>query len=185
MPRKPWLWITAVLALAGCSDIEVTTSQDPKTDFSKLRTWAWFDALNNDAPDPDLSELSRRRIKNCIQSELEARGYAWGPSDKADMLVKWVAAAGGSVELAPVGFRYGIDDPGREQVPPAGPPSLNEGSLVIDVLSNQSPRKVIWRGVAEATVNRNLPDEERQERIRLAVAKTFASFPWRGSSKKP
>ena len=45
------------------------------------------------------------------------------------------------------------------------------------MLSNQPPRKVIWRGSAEATVNRDLPDDVRQERIQRAVAKTFASFP--------
>jgi len=93
----------AVLALSGCSDIDVTTVQDEHTDFTKIHTWAWYDAVNNDAPDPELSELARRRIKNCIQSELEARGYSWGPADKADMIVKWVAVASGNVELAPVG----------------------------------------------------------------------------------
>jgi len=173
--------IAALLALAGCSDVEVTTYQDPKTDFTKIRSWAWFETVNNDAPDPDVSELSRRRIKNCIQSELEARGYAWGPADKADMLVQWVAVAGGTVELSPVGFRYGVDDP-LTRGPPVGPANLSEGSLVIDVVSNQTPRKVIWRGVAESTINRSLPDEERQERIRVAVAKTFASFPSRRGS---
>jgi hypothetical protein len=168
--------LAAVLALAGCSDIDVTTSQDPATDFTKIRSWAWYDAINNDAPDPALSELSRRRIKNCIQSELEARGYSWGPSDKADMLVKWVAVASGNVELAPVGFRFGIDDPATRG-PIQGPATMGEGSLVIDVLSNQPPRKVIWRGTAQATVNRDLSDEERQDRIQKAVSKTFASFP--------
>ena len=168
--------LAAVLALAGCSDIDVTTSQDPATDFTKIRSWAWYDAINNDAPDPALSELSRRRIKNCIQSELEARGYSWGPADKADMIVKWVAVASGNVELAPVGFRFGIDDPATRG-PIQGAQTLTEGSLVIDVLSNQPPRKVIWRGSAEATVNRDLPDDVRQERIQRAVAKTFASFP--------
>jgi len=176
MPRLLIFAVAAALASAGCSDIEVSTTQDPKTDFSKIHSWSWYESVNNDAPDPDLSELARRRIKNCIQSELEARGYAWGPADKADMLIKWVAVAGGSVELAPVGFRFGVDDP-KTRGPVPGPSTLSEGSLVIDVMSNQAPRKVIWRGVAEATVNRSLSDEERQARIQAAVAKTFASFP--------
>jgi hypothetical protein len=184
MPRISPVRMALVLALAGCSDIEVTTAQDPKTDFSKIRSWAWYETINNDAPDPDVPELSRRRIKNCIQSELEARGYAWGPADKADMLVQWVAVSGGSVELSPVGFRFGVDDP-VTRGPPSGPSNLSEGSLVIDVTSNQTPRKVIWRGVAESTINRSLPDEERQERIRVAVAKTFASFPSHPASNKP
>ena len=178
MHRSFFLPLAAALALAGCSDIEVTTSQDPGTDFTKLKTWAWYDAVNNDAPDPEVSELARRRIKNCIQSELEAHGYAWGPADRADMIIKWVAVASGNVELAPVGVRFGIDDPATRG-PTQGPSTLTEGSLVIDILSNQAPRKVIWRGTAEATVNRDLPDEVRQERIQKAVAKTFASFPYR------
>jgi len=165
-----------LLALVGCSDIDVTTQKDEKTDFSVIRTWAWYESVNNDAPDPDLSELSKRRIKNCIQSELEARGYAWGPADKCDMLIKWVAVTGGTVELAPVGFRFGIDDP-LNRGTGAAPASMSEGSLVIDIMNNTPPRKIIWRGVAEATVNRSLSDEERQERIQRAVAKTLASFP--------
>jgi len=52
----------ALMALAGCSDIEVTTVQDPKTDFGALFTWSWFEPLNNEAPDPDLSELARERV---------------------------------------------------------------------------------------------------------------------------
>lgn len=165
-----------LLALAGCSDIEVSTQADEKTDFSTIRTWAWYEAVNNEMPDPDLTELSRRRIKNCIQAELEARGYSWGPADKCDMLIKWVAVTGGSVELAPVGFRFGIDDPLGKGTG-AGPANMSEGSLVIDVMNNIPPRKIIWRGIAEATVNRSLSDEERQERIQKAVAKTLASFP--------
>src|SRR3982751_5478691 len=93
-------WSAAILlALAGCSDISVTTSQDPKTDFSAIKTWAWFDSISNEAIDPELPELARRRIKNCIQEELELRGYSWGPAEKADMLIKWIAVTGGTVEL--------------------------------------------------------------------------------------
>ena len=184
MRRIPWVRLAALLALGGCSDISVSTAQDPTTDFSVIRTWAWYDAINNDAPDPELSELARRRIKNCIQSELEAKGYSWVPADQADMIVKWVAVAGGSVELAPVGFRYGIDDP-KTRGPTRGPITQSEGSLVIDVVLNKAPRKVIWRGTAEATVNRDLPDEVRQSRIQKAVEKTFASFPVHPAQKAP
>ncbi len=176
-------WSTAILlALAGCSDFSVTTSQDPKTDFSPIKTWAWFDSISNEAVDPDLPELSRRRIKNCIQEELELRGYSWGPADKADMLIKWIAVTGGSVELNPVGFRFG--DPGAPPDPSYGPVTMAEGSLVIDVIWNKVPRKLIWRGHAEGTVNRNLPDEERQARIQKAVSKTLASFPARPAPAK-
>jgi hypothetical protein len=177
MPRHfPWC-AAALIALAGCSGIDVTTVQDPKTDFSKLHTWSWFEPANNEAPDPDLSELARRRIKNCIQDELEVRGYSWGPAATSDMLVKWVAVTGGSVDLAPVGMRFGSDDPLGNRAPVTGPANMAEGSLVIDIWTNKAPRTVIWRGIAEATVNRSLPDEERQARIQQAVAKLMGSFP--------
>jgi hypothetical protein len=170
-------WIVLLLAGVGCSDISVSTSQDPTMDFSTIKTWAWWDSISNEAVDPELPELSRRRIKNCIQEELEARGYSWGPADKADMLIKWIAVTGGSVELNPVGVRFG--DPGAPQEPGPGPVTMSEGSLVIDVIWNKVPRRLIWRGNAEATVNRGLPDEERQARIQKAVSKTLASFPAR------
>lgn len=181
MSRHPAWPLALLLALAGCSDISVSTSQDPRTDFSQIRTWAWFDSVSNDPVDPELPELTRRRIKNCIQEELEARGYSWGPADKADMLVKWIAVTGGSVEMNPVGFRFG--DPGAPQEPGSGPVLLAEGSLVIDVIWNKVPRRLIWRGNAEGTVNRSLSDEERQARIQKAVSKTLASFPARPPAK--
>lgn len=177
MPRQ-LPWCAVLLAALGCSDIDVTTNQDPKADFSQLHSWSWFVPANNEAPDPEISELARRRIKNCIQDELEARGYSWGPLDKSDMLVKWVAVTGGTVDLAPVGMRFGEDDPlARRNAPYNNPSNLSEGSLVIDIWTNKAPRAVIWRGVAEATVNRDLSDEERQARIVKAVAKLMASFP--------
>lgn len=177
MSRLPALPVAILLTLAGCSDISVTTSRDPKADFSEIRTWAWFDSISPEAVDPELPELSRRRIKNCIQEELEARGYSWAPADKADMLIKWIAVTGGSVEANPVGFRFGGPDP--KPAPGNGPVTLAEGSLAIDVIWNKTPRRLIWRGNAEGTVNRDLPDDERQARIQAAVAKTLASFPAR------
>jgi len=169
--------LVLLLALAGCSDLSISTTQDPTMDFSTLRTWAWFESISNEAVDPELPELARRRIKNCIQEELEARGYAWGPADKADMLIKWIAVTGGAAELSPVGVRFG--DPATASAPAGGPVTLAEGSLVIDVIWNKVPRRLIWRGNAEGTVNRDLPDEERQARIQKAVARTLAAFPAR------
>ncbi len=96
------------------------------------------------------------------------------------MIVKWVAVVGGAAELAPVGFRFGIDDPATRG-PVRGPTLISDGSLVIDILSNTPPRKVIWRGSAEATVQRDMSDEVRQAKIQKAVAKTFASFPARAA----
>lgn len=176
MPRQ-LPWCAALLMFLGCSDIDVVTNQDPKTDFSKLHSWSWFVPANDEAPDPEISEVAKRRIKNCIQDELEARGYSWGPQDKSDMLVKWVAASGGTVELAPVGMRFGEDDPLAARHANFTPSNLSEGSLVIDIWTNKAPRAVIWRGVAEATVNRDLSDEERQARIVKAVAKLLHDFP--------
>ena len=74
-------WSAAVLlAFAGCSDISVTTSQDPRTDFSSIKTWAWFDSISNDAVDSDLPELSRRRIKDIILPASEISMVAAGLS---------------------------------------------------------------------------------------------------------
>lgn len=175
---RQFLGCAVLLAMLGCSDIDVVTNQDPKTDFRKLHSWSWFVPANNDEPDPEINEVARRRIKNCIQDELEARGYSWGPQDKSDMLIKWVAVTGGSVDLAPVGMRFGEEDPlAARHAPFNNPSSMSEGSLVIDIWTNKAPRTVIWRGVAEATVNRDLSDEERQARIVKAVSKLMADFP--------
>ena len=170
----------AVLGLAGCSDISVVASRDPNTDFGLIKTWSWYEMVSDQTVDPTIPELSRRRIKNCIQSELEVRGYKWAPADQADILIKWLALTGGPVDVHPIGFRFGEDEP-PPPAPGASAVTLSEGSLVIDVIWNKSPRKIIWRGSAEGTVSRGVPDEVRQARIEEAVAKTLHSFPSRPS----
>jgi hypothetical protein len=168
----------ALTLAAGCSDIHVETSQDPSANFGAVKTWSWYEMVSDQPADPTIPELSRRRIKNCIQTELEARGYKWAPADQADILIKWLALTGGPVDMNPIGFRFGESD-----APP--PPdtgssvTVSEGSLVIDVIWNKPPRKIIWRGSAEGTVSRGVPDEVRQARIEEAVGKTLHSFPSR------
>jgi hypothetical protein len=185
MKNRSWenvamrLLLGAALAveLAGCSGISVSTYQDPKADFSALATWSWHEAEGEAGVEPEISNLVRRRIRNMITSELEAKGYTWAPAGQADILVQWVAALGAPIELGPIGFRFG------ENVDPAFPEktrssqSLKEGSLAIDVVATKPQRRLLWRTIVEGMVDRSLPDAERQEKLADAVSHAMAKFP--------
>jgi hypothetical protein len=62
--------------------------------------------------------------------------------------------------------------------------TYEEGSLIIDVLDPQDGR-IIWRGIAEATIRSADPPETRQKRITDAARRLLEQFPPRLGSPEP
>ena len=53
---------------------------------------------------------------------------------------------------------------------------FEEGSLLVDVTSAASSA-IVWRGLAQAEVHRGRTPEEREVRLRAAIADLFKKFP--------
>ena len=165
--------MAALLALcAACTTVELSTDYDPETDFSRLRTWSFADPTPTGDPRLD-SSLVRTRILQAVESELAVKGYGRAVGIEPDFLVDSHVALSRELDVRTLhhtraGGHWGTSGISVREV--------ERGSLVLDFLDPQS-RDLLWRGVAQARVDRNDTPEQRTQRIREAVALLLQRFP--------
>lgn len=176
--------ILAAAGLAGCSPIDVAVDYDPKADFSKIRTWAWFSEPAGAAHPEQVDPLTLQRSRDAIEEVLSAKGFAMARPEEADVLIAVHSAIERRVTYGPsYGWGWGWG-PGYSWGPYWdgywGPPSVyvyHEAALIVDVLEQKPAQRLIWRGIARRTIERGLTPEERELRVREAVHDLLAGFP--------
>jgi len=166
--------LAALLFAAGCSGLSTTTDYDPATDFSKLKSWAWFEA---GPPNANVDTLTDTRIRGAVEAELVGKGLRKVDSGTPDFAVKYHAAVQQKVEHRPTtvsvgyGWRYGHVGVSSSDVN-----VYSEGTLVVDFIHLQK-KELLWRGTVSGAVEPQRSPQERTARIQEAVAKMLAQFP--------
>jgi hypothetical protein len=161
-----------VIVTAGCTGIRVSSDFDRKADFSKYKTFNFSKEVDK----VTLNDLNRRRLKDAITREMEAKGYQI--STTPDILVnafvkgrtKYTATATTNSFGGPFMYMRGW---GSSNTYVDVNKSI-EGTLFIDLIDVQE-RKMIWEGVAEGLVNPRT--ESREDNINSVVGLIFKDFP--------
>jgi hypothetical protein len=164
--------VILILAVAGCTGIRISTDFDTKVDFSKYKTFNFSKEVDK----VTLNDLNRRRLKDAITKEMEAKGFQI--SDSPDVLVnafvkgrtKYTATANTSSYGGPFMYMRGW---GSSNTYVDIDKSI-EGTLFIDLIDVQE-KKMIWEGVAEGLVNPRT--DTREEKINMVVQLIFKTFP--------
>ena len=181
--------IVGTLLVAGSlsARVKVQADGDPNFDFAPLKTFTWPAdgagqvkmALTKD----DDPEALRRRFEPVIIAAAEAnltkRGYVKAqPGAPADFTLAYIALISTNQQAQTLGqFLPGSVSWG---LPPflAVTQSLKifeQGSLVIDV--RRPDGNVVWRAVAQAELQRDRPDAERNKRLTGVVNDLLKQFP--------
>jgi Domain of unknown function (DUF4136) len=185
-------WV--VLALIGvvCAPalraVDVRVDRDPRFDLKQVQTWTWSPTrgevkmLVSASDDPDaLRQQLEPIIVDAVGKELAGRGYVERQDGPADVRVTYylLISAGTSAQQAgqflPAVAQWGI--------PLFAPQTtslrvMEQGSLVID-LASQALDSVVWRGVAQAEIDRQRTGAQRAQRIRDAIEDLVAKLPKR------
>jgi hypothetical protein len=185
------LVVAAMLAapIALSAGVKVRSEYDKSFDFRGLTTWAWHPESAGDVrmavtADDDPAAMKERFepvILDAVQKEMAGRGLN-------------LAAAGGTPQLY-VNYYVLISTNQSRQtmgqflptVPEWGIPPFSygatqslkvfeEGSLVLDVTSTKT-RQLIWRGMAVAELQRKSAPQDRDTRLRAAIAEVVKKFP--------
>jgi hypothetical protein len=185
------LVVAAMLAapIALSAGVKVRSEYDKSFDFRGLTTWAWHPESAGDVrmavtADDDPAAMKERFepvILEAVQKEMGGRGLN-------------LAAAGGTPQLY-VNYYVLISTNQSRQtmgqflptVPEWGIPPFSygatqslkvfeEGSLVLDVTSTKT-RQLIWRGMAVAELQRKSAPQDRDTRLRAAIAEVVKKFP--------
>jgi hypothetical protein len=179
--------VAGLVSAAAAAKVEIRTQRDKSFSFSNLHTWDWHPdgagdvkMMSTSFDDPkQVKEQLDPVITQAVEKELATRGLNRTPGGKTDLLVNYyllVMPATSSTEMGhflPSVAEYGL--------PPIKQATnymraFERGSLVIDVVA-PALKTVVWRGIAQTEVNRELSDQERSARINKAVQDIIKKLP--------
>lgn len=177
MKFKHLIILPVILVLGACS-----TTSTPETDqsndynFSKAKT---FNVVGDTKfKNPMISDINRSRIDSALISSLIKQGKTEANINSADVLISYFIVTKDKVKVSSNYSgsygrysRYGIGGvshiDARDYV---------EGTLVIDVIDNES-QKTIWRSTLTKSLKSYDNSTERQSAINNAVSSMMESFP--------
>jgi len=180
------LMVTAAAVLSAAA-MKIHVQFDRAFDFSTVHTYAWHPdgagrvvAMTSSQDDP---EAIRRQLEpvivGAVERELARRGFTPAPaSSRPDVNVSYYLLISAGTTATDMFADFTLPGWG---LPPISRSTnylkvVERGSLVVD-LAATSEDAVVWRGVAEAEVNRQKTDEQRAARIQEAVRKMLEQYP--------
>jgi hypothetical protein len=187
---KQALVVVAALALGVAvvhAGVKVRAEFDKEYDFSKARTFGWHPdgagevkLLMREGGDPEqIRTRWEPTIKDAVEQEMTKRGLVPAASGTPDLMVHYYFLSGPNSESQFRGQFIGA-------VPPWGLPDFamtttsfkifEQGTLVLDLVDGPK-RQIVWRGIAEAEVDRQRTPVEREKRLREAVGELLKKYP--------
>ncbi len=140
----------------------VTTDSDPAAPFATYKTYAWTPGTASDV------SLTEQRIHNGVNAQLQGKGMTQVDSNPNVFVATHVTTHTVPQVIAdgfgPWGFGGGM----------ATVQTYTEGSLIVD-LYDATTRKMVWRGVATATVSSK--PEKNASKIDKSLMKMFERYP--------
>jgi hypothetical protein len=167
-------------ALAGCSQVTVTTDHDPSANFGALHTYAWRPGPQQGVDDPRFdSTLLDKRVRAAVDRVLASKGYRTAaPGTGADFLVGYHAVVRQKTSVQTINRWYGYRVGGWYGGPQAFAHVYDEGTLLIDIV-DPATAQLLWRGSGTGVVDPQASPEKREQRINDAVERILADFPSR------
>lgn len=173
-----------VLLLAGCATgPRISTEADPRADFSRYRTFAFYSPL---AVEKDgYATPTTDRLKSAVSAQLESRGYVYA-AERPDLWVNLNAYMERRTDVSTspfvdYGYYYSYRARGYVAVPHWNQRTnvyrYTEGTVNVDIV-DVSRNTLVWEGVAVGRMA-NLKAADREARIDSTIADIFAEYPYR------
>lgn len=177
----------AMLAvLAGCTTgPEIRTDYDHNADFSKYKTFGFFEPLG--VEDARYSSIYGGIFRTAITREMEQRGYTL--SDNPDLLInvsgklqdktKVTTTSAPYAGVGYYGYRRGYYGPwgGYGYGSETYVSSYTEGTVNVDLV-DAAEKQMVWEGVGIGRVRDSKSNEEVRDNINAAVAQMFKDYPF-------
>ena len=161
---------------------KVTGDYEKSTDFSTYKTYM-FVGWQDDS-DQVMNDFDRKRLRESIKSEMDARQFEFVESG-GDMAVSLYVVVDEKTSTTAYTNYYGGAGYGRGRRGRGGwgngsaTTSYSEndylqGTLVLDMMDEES-KDLLWQGVATGTITEK--PEKREKKIPKAITKLMKKFP--------
>ncbi|GAB3740550.1 DUF4136 domain-containing protein [Silanimonas algicola] len=180
----------AALLLAACATgPRVTTDADPGADFSRYRSFAFYEPLALETR--GYTTLLSARLKDEARRQMEARGYVYDEAspDLRLNINAFVEEKADVVSVPTTGYAtyYSYRANAFVTVPVwrerAQLMEYTEGTVNVDLVDARGKR-LVWEGVAVGSAAGRTP-AERRERAVASIVKIFDAFPHRAAGTSP
>ena len=169
--------LLSFMVMASCATVSVTSDYDQSARFDDLKTYAWM-TVNEEPENTRVNNtLVMSRIHDAIDRQLNRKGYQNTPQNP-DFFVAYHASVDEKTQIHSIPY-YG----GGVGVYGFGAVHTNvyqtryeEGTLIVDIFNSEG-KKLLWRGIAKGTVDRQGDPETKTKRINEAVEKILDRFP--------
>jgi len=183
------LCIGAVVGIEAAK-IKIKAAPDPAYDFATVRTWAWDtdagEVIMARTPTDDPAPIKARidpLIRKYVGAEMEKKGLQPAATGTPDIHLHYyvlvtISATGQHMgQFLPAVPYWGL--PGFSAGAATSLSVATKGSLVLDAMlpGTADARRVVWRGIAESTVEDTDKDAVRDARIRDAASGLVQKFP--------
>ena len=159
-----WILLSLIAVAIGCSSYRVSHDYDTGTNLAGLRAYDWMPRPPEARTSVDQNSLIDGRVKNAVDTQLAARGVR-RDSENPDFLIAYQVSTKDRMRVRNYTF---ISDKKFE--------TYEEGALVLDFFAPNG-KDLLWRGVAERTLDSNPTPEKIDKRINEAVEKILEGFP--------
>jgi len=170
-----------LVAMSGCSTLEITSDFDPAANFSSFKTFGWEPNHPQVTGNPRLDNpLLSKRIKHAVEKVLTAKGFSLAGSDtKPDFYIAYHVALNEKVSVSSMNNYYGYAPGWGWNYAYAGGVDVyqyEQGSLMLDIV-DAATNQLVWRGSAQAEVDQYAKDEKKDKLLNSAVSGMLAKFP--------
>ncbi len=184
-----WLLLSSsLLLLAACSSApRISAEADPTADFSRYRSFAFYNPLA--VEQQGYSTMTSNRLRTAVRAQMEARGYTYSEGNP-DLWVNINAYLQEKTSVSTMpevdyDWYYSYRARAYVSVPHWRDRTTvrryTEGTLNVDIVDARE-RRLVWEGVAVGTVGRMDP-QRRNEKIDHAVSGIFARYPYRAGAR--
>ena len=165
--------LSALLVLASCSSVQITSDYDRNAEFGKYKTYAF----SEETMQMPIDQLNRDRMIAATEAELAAKGFT--KSDQPDMIVDLRVKAETRTEATATNMggyygRYGWA--GGMGTTTINYNEYTDGTLFITFI-DMGAQKIFWQGRGVKTIDENASAEQREKNINYVVKSIMAKYP--------
>lgn len=187
--RSVYLFLfSLLLALGGCSTINVSTDYALEQDFSAYRNYQWHpDGIEKSASlDAMGGDIFDTRIRRLIEQTMASKGMA--KAEPADFYVNYSVVTEDRVSINTYntyggygpgwgyygyGYGYGAWGMGGTQTSVS---YYTQGTIIIDIV-DAGTNTLVFRATADSTLQQSANPAQKERDLSQALTKMFTDFP--------